>query len=123
CLIEVSDAACSPLDISAWLEGCLALFSLSSCCLSGSWQLVISSTGRVNLQGAKDHGRQGKATKPVKYCVTSPRKRLRPVGAGEGLCGEGTLASPSSWSHKSSPPVRATQASPPTPSTTPAPTG
>src|SRR6266536_3606660 len=48
-----------------------------------------------------------------KYCVTSPRKQLRTVGAGEGWCGEGTLASPESCLREHfSPPARATQASP-----------
>jgi hypothetical protein len=49
--------------------------------------------------------------------------RFVPVGAGVGLCREGTLASPSSWScERLPPPPRATQASPPHIHTAPAPT-
>src|SRR2546421_11267860 len=52
----------------------------------------------------------------------APGKRLHTRRGGEGLCGEGTLASPSSPSRdRLSPPARATPTSPPPPPPPPPP--
>src|SRR5712692_10179167 len=84
-----------------WLSSMLYMFSIFCCCIC-----ILFSAGRGQ---AVAHSHQ-----------LNERWRFL-VGAGVGLGGVGTLASPSSRWHEPHP--RATQASPPPILTSPAPTG
>ncbi len=84
--------------------------------MKGKW------TGETRKERLNRRGGSGACR--GRFPVISLRKRIRLVGVREGLCREGTLASPPSCCPTASQlPPWATQASPPHASSTPAPTG